>query len=101
MVNNFIVSHGLRMGSYGSLGDWWEDLKLQIRNISLTFAARTRSSVNAERNLLTKRLIRAKRAAQLGDVESSNLVTELERGVFTLLFLKNLKALKFARGQNG
>ena len=84
-VNSFIESHKLRTGSYGSLGDWWEDLKTNIRNISLTFAARRRSSVNSERNLLTKRLIRAKRAAQLGDVESSSLVTELERSLHALI----------------
>ena len=84
-VNLFIESPKLRTGSYGSLGDWWEDFKLEIRNISLTFAARRRSSVNAERNLLTKRLIRAKRAAQLGDVESSSLVTELQRSLHALI----------------
>ena len=34
-VTLFIESHKLRTGSCGSLGDWWEDFKLEIRNISL------------------------------------------------------------------
>ena len=97
-VTSFIESHRLT-GSYGALGDWWEDLKLQIRNISLTFAARRRSSVKAERNLLTKRLIRAKRAAQLGDVESSSLVTELERSLHALISKESEGAKIHARAK--
>ena len=62
------------ISDFESLGAWWDDLKLVIRSTCINYCTRKRQSVNRERNVLTKRLIRAKNAFHAGD---SSVVPEL------------------------
>ena len=62
------------ISDFESLGAWWDDLKLVIRSTSINYCTRKRQSANRERNVLTKRLIRAKNAFHAGD---SSVVSEL------------------------
>ena len=62
------------ISDFESLGAWWDDLKLVIRSTCINYCARKRQSVNRERNVLTKRLIRAKNAFHAGD---NSVVSEL------------------------
>ena len=62
------------IADFEPLGAWWDDLKLEIRPTCINYRTRKRQSVNRERNLLTKRLIRAKSAFHAGD---NSVVSEL------------------------
>ena len=56
-MSSLINTQKQRHASFASLGAWWDDLKLNIRNFCISFSSRKRARINRERNRLTKCLI--------------------------------------------
>ena len=63
---------------FGSLGDWWDNLKIQICRTCIDFSSRKRKQLLSERNSLTKRLLRAKSPVFAGDRDQISNVNKLE-----------------------
>ena len=63
---------------FSSLGDWWDNLKIQIRPTCINFSYRKRKKLLSECNSLTKRLLRAKSAVFAGDRDHISNVNKLE-----------------------
>ena len=63
---------------FSSLGDWWDNLKIQIRRTCVNFSSQKRKKLLSECNSLTKHLLRAKSAVFAGDPDQISNVNKLE-----------------------
>ena len=61
-----------------SLGDWWDNFKIQIRRTSIDFSSRKQKQVTSECNSLTKCLLRAKLAVFAGNWDQIANVNKLD-----------------------
>jgi len=78
LIVNEIEKHKLKVNNFDSLGDWWDDLKIRFRKLSIDFAAHKQRKSNFVRASLNKRLIRAKNALHAGDQRAAPIVRNLE-----------------------
>ena len=62
LITNEIQKRKLEVHNFSSLGDWWDNRKACIRILSMNFSVSKHRKANADRTLLTKRLICAKNA---------------------------------------
>ena len=85
LIINEIEARKLDVNNFSSLGDWWDDLKVRIRTLSIDFSVRKHKKSNAERSSLTKQLIRAKNALHSGDLSAAPAVKNLESALSTLI----------------
>ena len=63
---------------FSSLGDWSDNLKIQIRHSCINFSSRKCKKLLCECNSLTKRLLRAKSAVFAGDRDQISNVNKLD-----------------------
>ena len=63
---------------FSSLGDWWDNLKIQIRCTCINFSSQKRKKLLPECNSLTKRLLGGKLAVFAGDRDQIANVNKLE-----------------------
>ena len=73
-----ITTEKERIPLFGSLGDWWDNLKIQMHRTCIDFSSRKRKQLLSERNSLTKRLLRAKSAVFAGNHDQISNVNKLE-----------------------
>lgn len=88
LIVNEIEKHKSNVNNFDSLGDWWDDLKICFRKLSIDFAVRKQRASNCVRASLTKRLIRAKNALHAGDQHAAPIVRNLESDLSSLVFKK-------------
>ena len=67
-----------KIPNFSSLRDWWDQLKVEIRNVCIKFSSRNRKSVNRKRISLTKQLIRAKNILHADQSGDASVVNNLE-----------------------
>ena len=67
-----------KIQSFSSLGDWWDNLKLQIRRTCIDYSSQKRKQLIFERNSLTKRLLWAKSAVFAGNRDQLSTVNKLD-----------------------
>ena len=63
---------------FSLLGDWWDNLKIQIRHSCINFSSRKCKKLLSECNSFTKRLLRAKSAVFAGDRDQISNVNKLD-----------------------
>ena len=85
LIINAIERSKLEVNNFASLGDWWDALKIKLRTISIDFSTRKRRKVNADRSMLTKKLIRAKHDLFSGDQLAAPTVKNLESALSSLI----------------
>lgn len=85
LVTNEVQNSKLEVNNFSSLGDWWDDLKIRIRKLSIDFSVRKHRKANADRTSLTKRLICAKNALHSGDEFAAPVVKNLESALSSLV----------------
>lgn len=86
LVTDEIEIRKLEINKFCSFGDWWDNLKVRIRKISIDYPVRKHRELNAERSSLTKQLIRAKNALHSGDVRVAPVVKNLESALSSLIY---------------
>ena len=67
-LKSVIADFKLKIPDFASLREWWDSLKVEIRNFSVCFCVRKRRLSDQNRISLTKRLIRAKNSLQSAEV---------------------------------
>ena len=77
-MTSLITAEKGKIPLFSSLGDWWDNLKIQIRRTCIDFSSRKRKQLTSERNSLTKRLLRAKSAVFAGDRDQIANVNKLD-----------------------
>lgn len=85
LITCVIEEHKLRIDSFDSMGDWWDKLKLIIRDKCVSFSVLKRHRINARRNFLTKQLIRAKSSLHSGDLLVASTIKNLETDLASLV----------------
>ena len=78
VITALINTEKERILLFDSLGDWWDNLKVQIHRTCIDVSSRKRKRLLSERNSLTKRLLRAKSAVFAGDRDQVFNVNKLE-----------------------
>ena len=63
---------------FTEIGDWWDNLKIQICHTCINFSSRKRKKLLSECNSLTKRLLRAKSAVFASNRDQISNVNKLE-----------------------
>ena len=66
------------MANFQTIGVWWDNLKVIIRNFCQKYSSRKRKSANCFRISLTNRLIRAKNDFAYGNESRSAEIRDLE-----------------------
>ena len=72
------------MASFQTIGVWWDNLKVVIRNFCQKYCSRKRRSTNCFRTSLTNRLIRAKNDFACGNESRSAEIRDLECSLSSL-----------------
>jgi len=85
MITQVIDLHKHNIRNFHSLGDWWDNLKTIVRNKFIDFSVQKRRKLNSRRNILTKQLIRAKKALHSGVSNLASTVENLERDLLSLI----------------
>ena len=83
-----IANFKLRVPEFVSLREWWDSLKIEIKNFSVYFSVHKRCLCNQNRIALTKRLICAKNSSQ-----PTNVVIDLENQL-SLIISKEAEGTK-------
>ena len=73
---------------FPSFKDWWESLKLSLKEECVDFAKRKRTELNREKVGLTNRLIRCKQLLVNGDISASTEIVALEARLLALSHLE-------------
>ena len=71
-------------GDFQSIGSWWDNLKVIIRNFCQKYGSRKRKLANQTRTSLTKRLILAKNDFARGNESRSSEIRDLECSLSSL-----------------
>ena len=74
-----------RIDHYDSYGAWWENLKTVIKQAAIDFGISKRKALSCERNVLTRKIIRAKNSLCQGDQNVSLEIKELENALSSLV----------------
>lgn len=77
-ISRVIASFKHKIPDFGSLREWWDGLKAELRSASINFSVRRHKAANQERSTLTKQLIRAKNALHSGASDDVDLINNLE-----------------------
>lgn len=85
LITDVINQHKVKIATFPSLGDWWDDLKASIRKACIDFSFRQRRKRNITRFALTKQLIRAKRAFHSGASRDDSNIVSLESALSSLV----------------
>ena len=93
LISNLILAQKLKIASFPTLGDWWDNLKVLIRKSCISFSVRKWRAVNNSRNILTNQLIRAKRDFHAGVSRDESQIKSLE-GAFSSLVLQEAEGAK-------
>lgn len=64
LLSSAIADFKLKIPCFDSLRDWWDNLKIEIRKVSVRFCVCKHKAANANRILLTKQLVRAKNGSR-------------------------------------
>ena len=86
LLSSAIADFKLKIPCFDSLRDWWDNLKIEIRKVTVRFCVCKHKAVNANRILLTKQLVRAKNGlrdpSQICDLENqlSSLISKQAEG---------------------
>lgn len=83
--------------NFATLGIWWDNLKLVIRDSCIDYCKKKRRAANRERNLLTNSLIRAKAALALGDNSVVSEIKSFESSLASLVLHEAKGALILSR----
>ena len=98
VLTAFTNSQKQSIVSFDSLAEWWDNLKVGIRNKCVEFCKNKRSGTNSEGNTVTKRLIRLKNLFHLGDVSVASDITDTENALSSC---KKRRALRYDLELNG
>ena len=80
LVSSAIADFKLKISCFDSLRDWWDSLKIEIRKVCVNFCVCKHKSLNANRILLTKQLIRAKNGSR-----DTSIINDLENQLSSLI----------------
>ena len=72
------------MVNFQTIGVWWDNLKVIIRDFCQKYCSRKRKSTNCFRTSLTNRLIRAKNDFARGNEARSSEIRDLECSLSSL-----------------
>ena len=79
-----ITAEKKKVSLFNSSGDWWDNLKLQIRRTCTDFSSQKRNQLS-ERNSLTKRLLRGESAVFAGDRGQISNINKLQPALETVI----------------
>ena len=85
LITNEIEACKLEVNNFTSLGDWWDDLKIRIRTLSIDFSVCKHKKSNAEHSSLSKQLIRVKNPLHSGDHRTAPDIKNLGSALSTLI----------------
>lgn len=85
VLTAFTNSQKQSIVSFDSLAEWWDNLKVGIRNKCVEFCKNKRRGTNSEGNTVTKRLIRLKNLFHLGDVSVASEITDTENALSSFI----------------
>ena len=85
VLSRAILDFKAKIPNFSSLRGWWDQLKVEIRNVCIKFSSRNRKSVNRERISLTKQLIRAKNILHVDRSGDASVVNNLECQLSSLI----------------
>lgn len=80
-----IADFKLKIPDFVSLRLWWDYLKIEIREVCVSYSVRKRRIANAKRIALTKRLIRAKNLFHSGISNDLSVISDLEGQLSSLV----------------
>ena len=83
-LSQLITDQKQSMANFQTIGVWWDNLKVIIRNFCQKYSSRKRKSANCFRTSLTNRLIRAKNDFAHGNASRSAEIRDLECSLSSL-----------------
>ena len=83
-LSQLITDQKQCMGDFQTIGVWWDNLKVIIRNFCQKYCSRKRKTTNCFRTSLTNRLIRAKNDFAHGNESRSAEIRDLECSLSSL-----------------
>ena len=83
-LSELITDQKQSMANFQTIGVWWDNLKVIIRNFCQKYCFRKRKSTNCFRTSLTNRLIRAKNDFAQGNESRSTEIRDLECSLSSL-----------------
>ena len=83
-LSQLITDQKQFMANFQTIGVWWDNLKVVIRNFCQKYCSRKRKSTNCFRTSLTNRLIRAKNDFACGNESRSAEIRDLECSLSSL-----------------
>lgn len=93
VISGVINEQKLCINLFESLGAWWDNLKVRIRQACINFSKRKRSIANSEHAFLTKKLIRLKNLFHSGDVSVVKELNDTDSALSSLI-LKEAEGAK-------
>ena len=84
LLSSVIESQKGCVDDFATLGIWWDNLKLVVRNSCIDYCKQKHKSANRARNRLTNSLIRAKNLFALGDHSVASEIKNLESSLSSL-----------------
>ena len=78
IIRNLIQNHILYFASFASPQDWWEFLKLSIKEESISFSRQKRRKLCRDRVVLTNKLISLRQQLVDGDNSVVDLINDIE-----------------------
>ena len=80
-----ITNFKSKIPDFNSLRDWWDRLKIEIRNVCMNYGVRQKRFVNQKRFSLTKQLIRARNAFHANKSCDVSIINSLESQLSSLI----------------
>ena len=77
-LSQLIKDQKQSMANFPTIGVWWDNLKVIVRNFCQKYSSRKRKSTNCLRTSLTNRLIRAKNDFACGNESRASEIRDLE-----------------------
>lgn len=93
LISDVIGQHKHNILNFNSLGEWWDNLKIQIRKSCIDFSLREKRLRNRKRSVLTKQLICAKQAFHNNPSGDTSEIRSLE-GALSSLVLQEAEGAK-------
>lgn len=87
LLSHTIADFKSKIHDFASICDWWDSLKVSIRDFCIRYCVRKRKSANKERTFLTKCLIRARNALHARKPGLSSADSEIKNAESALLAL--------------
>ena len=83
-LSRLITDHKQSMANFQTIGVWWDNLTVVIRDFCQKYSSRKRKSTNCFRTSLTNRLIRAKNDFACGNESRSSEIRDIECSLSSL-----------------